>query len=1091
MLTDQAARDAITGRVGDNAFVEAGAGSGKTSCLVDRFVALVESGVEADAIAAITFTEKAAEELVGRTRRALQDAAATSERAARALGAVDGAAISTLHAFAQRLLSEHPLEAGLPPRVVVLDEIASDLRFAERWEQWLGALLDDPDAVRLLGLLFAGGAKVDQLRQVAVAFNDNWDLVAERRSSLPPRAPLLDVTGLLHELDAVVALAGECTDPDDKLRLRLDSLREWGDAVRGAADDQRRFELMRDPPSCAVARLGRAGNWPSIGVIRDAVAAFGERLTSVCAGVTDRCLGALAEHIAGFTVEAADERKADGELEFHDLLVLARNLLRHPDHGWAVRQQAAARYQRLLIDEYQDTDPIQAEIAFLLASDDPDAGAKPWRDIPVADGRLCLVGDPKQSIYRFRRADIGVFLDSRAALGADVHPLTTNFRSGEGVVEWVNGTFSSLIVEGPGQPRYVPLDPHRPAPPSGPSVSYLGASPLPSSLKADDVREIEADSVAQAVATVVASSWPVAAPGGGWRPAGWSDIAILLPARTSLRMLERALEDLAVPYRVETSSLVYGTTEVRELLMVARAIEDPTDELAVVAALRTSAFGCGDDDLYRWKSQGGRWDHQAPLLVGAAADDPVLDGMEWLRVAHRSHAWRTPSEVLASVIRDRRLMEVATVHPRPRDLWRRLRFVLDQCRAWEEAGGETLRAYLAWVGLQSAEGARVIETVLPETDDSAVRILTVHGAKGLEFPVTVLSGLTTQLVNPPRGVEVRFPLGGGWSLKLTNALATAEWELNRPLDEQLDRAERVRLLYVAATRAVDHLVISMHRKEAPPGKDPADTAAQVLADAGMGAGGAVPFPFAGREALDAEAAERRSHAAVPSSGSKEVFGTVAEWQASRDEVLAVAGRRLVVSATRLAEEAARALADEELAGAVDGLRKDARDLDLPPWQKGRYGSAIGRAVHGVLQTVDLSTGLDLRAACDAQAVAEGVTGQEEVIERFCRSALESDLVTEAAAAEHWREVYVGAPRADGTVLEGYIDLLFRRSDGLVVVDYKTDRWDSRSALDAKVDRYRVQLHAYVEAVATVTGEAVADAVLLFLSASGDAVAVSV
>ena len=162
-----------------------------------------------------------------------------------------------------------------------------------------------------------------------------------------------------------------------------------------------------------------------------------------------------------------------------------------------------------------------------------------------------------------------------------------------------------------------------------------------------------------------------------------------------------------------------------------------------------------------------------------------------------------------------------------------------------------------------------------------------------------------------------------------------------------------------------------------------------------------------------------------------------------------------------------------------GVQKEPRDIDLPPWQKGRYGTAVGRAVHAVLQTVDLATAAGLRHECEAQASAEGVFGKESVIEQLCRSALDSELVREASARPHWREVYVGVAK-DDRVLEGYIDLAFRSEGGLVVVDYKTDAWDSEHALEDKVDRYRVQLQAYTEALVGATGETVAATWLLFL-----------
>jgi hypothetical protein len=207
----------------------------------------------------------------------------------------------------------------------------------------------------------------------------------------------------------------------------------------------------------------------------------------------------------------------------------------------------------------------------------------------------------------------------------------------------------------------------------------------------------------------------------------------------------------------------------------------------------------------------------------------------------------------------------------------------------------------------------------------------------------------------------------------------------------------------------------------------------------------------------------------------------AEWRRRWDDAFSEASRPTATSATRLAEEAARVALDADL----DGVRKDPRDLDLPPWQKGRYGSAIGRAVHGVLQGVDLTTGDGLRQAAAAQAAAEAIIGKESIIEGFCRSALASAPVREAAGGSHWREVYVGVPHGQA-VLEGYVDLLYRGPEGLVIVDYKTDQWRGEADLGDKVSRYRVQLEAYATAVAAVTGEDVSGLKLLFLHPSGPA-----
>ncbi len=230
---DAAVREAMRTRLGETMFVEAGAGSGKTTCLVDRFVALVEAGVDADRIAAITFTEKAAGELADRIRTELQNRSATSARCRAALPALDRAAICTLHAFAQRLLNEHPIEAGLPPRVTVLDEIASQLAFEMRWEAFQNRIIEDPELERPLRLLLALGARVEHLHQVALQFGANWDLVEERLGGIDPEVPPLELDHLLGEIDRAVAMGTRCRVSEDKLLLRLRRPGRMGVATAG------------------------------------------------------------------------------------------------------------------------------------------------------------------------------------------------------------------------------------------------------------------------------------------------------------------------------------------------------------------------------------------------------------------------------------------------------------------------------------------------------------------------------------------------------------------------------------------------------------------------------------------------------------------------------------------------------------------------------------------------------------------------------------------------------------------------------------------------------------------------------------------
>ena len=230
------------------------------------------------------------------------------------------------------------------------------------------------------------------------------------------------------------------------------------------------------------------------------------------------------------------------------------------------------------------------------------------------------------------------------------------------------------------------------------------------------------------------------------RPATYGDVAILIPSRTVLDALEDALEEASVPYRTESSSLAYASREVRSLLLALRAVDDPSDELALLSTLRSPLFGCSDPELYRWvNGRGGRWSVLPGELPPADGDDDtVRDAVGYLQGFAADRHWATPSELLDRLIRDRRVLEVSGHGRRARYVWRRLRYLVDQARVWREAGGGTLREYLEWAYRQATDSVRVTEAVLPETDHDAVRIMTVHAAKGLEFPIVVLAGLTTR-----------------------------------------------------------------------------------------------------------------------------------------------------------------------------------------------------------------------------------------------------------------------------------------------------------------------------------------------------------
>ncbi len=1090
-LSDSDDRARIASDLDTNLFVEAGAGSGKTSSLVARIVSLVANGIEIGTIAAITFTEKAAAELRHRLRVELEQAEAithepiTAERMHAALDALDHAPIGTLHAFARRILNDYPVQAGLPPGFRVLDELESHLAFEDRWAELLDQVLDDPappggiteggsTLIELCGLdnfgLSSGG------RRVAMGFHDNWDLVEARVDRSDPAPWHLDPTAYAR---AVLSLCDTPCPPDDAQSVRLGELRELARTLEGANRLGVQIDLlMRLEDRCRkVKRTGSKATWKAAGfdttsldALRAQQTDLADEALALLQSVRDYRVRVLGTLLGRWVLAAAKARAADGTVEFHDLLVLARQLVaRHP----SVRADLHRRYQRILLDEFQDTDPIQLEIAVRLASDpdDPaqsdDDGAD-WTLLRPLPGRLFIVGDPKQSIYRFRRADIAQYMRAAAQIGAADAGLSANFRSSRQVLDWVNQVFANLILHEPDvQPAYRALEPRREHFRDHGSVILLGLdehADLVAGRRAETLRWREAADAADAVATALHDGWLVSDRDANGtavlRPCRPGDITVLLPARTSLPALEAALGERDLPYRAENSSVVYTTTEIRHLMLALRASDDATDQLALVAALRTPLYGCSDVELYDWKAGGGAWSiwvEPPPAL----ADHPVAAAIAHLRTLAERSTWLTPADLLAALIDERRVLDAALDSPDSRDVWRRVRYVVDQARAWSDAGGHGLRRYLGWVTLMASE-SRNADTILPEHDDDAVRIMTIHAAKGLEFPITVVSGLTTR-PSPTFSNSVVWHRDT-WTI--SNKNGDEVYEDFKPLDEQMSDAERRRLLYVACTRAVDHLVVSLHRLPEPTEVAPNATNAAMLH-----AGGATE---SGARALHATtggfSVSRPDPSVLP-------WADRAEWTTERERAVSVASWRPTVSATRLAEEIAALDTIDPDASPDSGLAKDPVDLDLPPWQRGRYGTAIGRAVHGVLQFADLRTGADVEVLAAAQCAAEGVNGLEALVASLARSALDASIVRAAVDREHHRELFVAATTGD-RLLEGYIDLLVRTDDGYVIVDYKTDDWSDRSRRHERIARYRRQLAAYGVALERVIGEPVVGGMLV-------------
>ena len=1043
---DAAQRERLRTEFDTTFFVEAGAGTGKTTEVVARIVALVAAGqVRARELVAITFSEAAAGELRARIREGLEDGARGAatpeerERCAAAARDITEAAIDTIHAFAGALLRTYPLEAGLPPNFEMLDEIRQAEELDERFRAYfddLGRGLERDLARRALLL----GLTPDLLRALWGALHEHYDLLTAGEPWPAADGPL-DAVATGRELARRLAALAEQLTPalaGERIAQTVTGLGFAVERLRDARDDDSALAALRAVEHIDNKNAGNRQDWERLArgggallaELKRELPAIEERACEVLGShrrdVLTRLLGSLRRAVLG----AADARKHEGVATFHDLLTWSRDLLRD---DLEVRRRAHGRWSRIFIDEFQDTDPLQAELAFYLASAPGSTGD--WRALPLVPGKLCLVGDPKQSIYRFRRADIALYQAIEQRIGLTVE-LTQNFRSVPRILDFVNAHYGVHMQRAEGvQPVYIPLaaEPHD----TGQGVWRFGE---PLDKAQPEVWDAEAKAVARSARRVVADGWAVSDEKGAARhprPAEYRDIAVLIPARTNLRRLERAFAAEGVPYRIESGELIVQTQEVRDLVSCLRAVDDPSDQVALVAALRSVAYGVSDVELLRWSESGGRWSYEYP---GDGAVERVRLALAELHELHVGRHRLSVPAVIQEILDRRMLVAGAFAETRPRESWRRYRYVLDRARAFEAAGHPTLRGFVDWIESLQDEQRRDVSPALTEDDEDAVRVLTVHGSKGREFPVVILTGWgssrpssTGPIVVDRVRDQVQVGLGArddGERTWTTQGFTAAEADERARGD-----AEGIRLSYVAATRARDHLIVSLYRR-ATERKAQAVALAATLEEAALAQEiELTPLPEEAPAAGAHSAEDAGAHAQVEE-----------RWLTVREALVAERSGLTLITATGL-----KAAAPEQT--------EEPERPNPPRFPRGRGGTALGRAVHAVLQVVDLGTLSEVGEISRAQAAAEGIPGRAAEVERLVRAACATEPIRRAVSSgRYWREVPVGAA-LDGVTLEGFIDLLYE-SDGLAIVDYKTDDV-SGAELDRRFTEYSAQGGAYV------------------------------
>jgi ATP-dependent exoDNAse (exonuclease V) beta subunit len=1070
--------------------VEASAGTGKTTALVDRMVEVIAAGTPVESIVAVTFTHAAAGNMKLRVRHELERRRAREldadvrRRLAEAARSLDRAFIGTIHAFCAQLLRRRPVEARIDPDFQELAQADALRVFARVFRRWTEQRLSTPSPA--LSRAFArlawraerdGGEPLDELRKAA------WNLTEWRDFDAPwdkrPFASDAHMAALIDTAEATLRIpsrngrAQEDFRPLREFVLRVQRAREAGRVDHAALES----ELLRLPTEMRWVR-GRDALYAGWEELKLAIEAFRQP--------ADADLAAWLRDELWEVVELyQQEKQRSGQLDFLDLLLCARDLLRHD----GARADLARVYQRIFVDEFQDTDPLQAEILLLLAARDPTE--RDWRKARPAPGKLYVVGDPKQSIYRFRRADARLFQRICQGLrgdGVGARALTVSTRSTQAIQSFVNAAFEHSIES------YLPLEGGVEGPAGQPGIVAL---PMPYPYGTRNLSNVQIDACSpNAVAAFIQwlcqeSGWKVRDRATGtWVGVRPEHVCILFRRFTNYgtdltQEYVRCLEARGIAHLLVGSKSFHRREEVGTLRTALRAIEWPDDELSVFAVLRGSLFAVLDDTLLGFKNAYGRFHPMTELPEEIDAKfAPIREGLLLLKELHRRRNYRPIADTIHGLLEATRAHAGFAFRKGGERVLANVYRLTDLARSFEASGAATsFRAFVEYLETEY-DGSDTSEAPVLEREGGGVQLMTVHKAKGLEFPVVILADLTAKLTGP-QGADRTSDAGR--RLCAQRLLWCAPWELLDAAESEAkaDEEEALRVAYVAATRARDLLVVAAIGEEERAGGwlSPLHDALYPAKDGWRVAAPAPGCPKFGASTVlnrppdQAEEVSVRPGLHSPKAGGHQVVWfdpAVLALHAARtdgvenEDVLkgtpeqAAEGLRLYQQwrdrrAARIAQGSVpsfRTATAETLGRAVGAaVRVETITLPLAPGRPG--GRKFGRLVHDILQHADAGKDVDALGVIWGRRHGAGELERTAAVE-VARAALAHDALAVPASARRYRELPVMVRLEDGTLVDGRVDFAWSDGESWTVIDYKTDRREKRNV--AQVEVYAMALH---------------------------------
>ena len=1058
---DMISRGKIRGDISSNYFVSAGAGSGKTTVLVDRMVKMVESGIDISRICTITFTKAAAGEFYARFQKKL--AASASPEAKKALQNIDLCFMGTIDAFCNMILSEHPSEAGIPSDARIVTDEEMDLLYRREFSNikkgvYGPALRDkctlfedcfyDAEKVFIKGLRTVLGARNAELVYVSPPACGIDEYLGERREKLVgilsyllsheeafPDPPGQGVGGSIEALkeNSARLLGSWDDDPGSVLSAlkKLDKLR----IVKEYAP--RMDELGPGWEDIFCEHPGRNGKLSWYELTPD------EEDPLLIRALCSYMISAACDLLHDAAPVISETLRKEGRLGFSDYLFYLRDVLRRDAaSGGKLIRHIRERHSYFLIDEFQDTDPIQTEIFFYLSAEQPDPD---WRKCVPVPGTLFIVGDPKQSIYRFKNADVSSFIRTGRMFedpsAGEVLKLTRNFRSKNVLKEWFNEVFLRLMPEDTElQSRFEEIPIETTPDPEGAETGKTseGITPRPKLIEgvyaysmpysrslaesedpgrvADITRRLTEDenlriAVREGDETVL-------------RRPGYRDIMVITRGKGHLPMYMKSLKDAGIPFRVEGKTIFSSCPALKSISYMLSAAADPFDKKAVFAAEKLS--GCVMDE----KKIFGYYDRSRKL---------------------------PPSALFSLLMDEEKVFSCAGAENAEYAY-----FALELLRAAEADGSvSSAREAAAFI-------SRLIEEPSEERcmqllrDQDRVHIANLHKVKGLEAPIVILADPTApRSDSADRRVDHSTEPPKCYIFELKRGVRTQAFSREEEEESKAVLAERVRLLYVAATRAMNVLIVSsMLKKDGGLAKSIWNPLSEHMDEDIYGAlGDYVPGAPEVKSPVDTEAlydeAEKRS---------------VLNDRTSTGPSYTLL-RPSTVKAKSVTEED-----DGDEAEEGTSSKPAAHDAD------GRDPALAGTLVHRLMEVL-VSSG----NTSDEDALVREIIGEYRADETIYASMLHGacrkirsggypqendvpqDILTELISAD---EVYCELPfciKEDGedapALWNGVMDAMYKRDGSWHIIDYKTS-----ADPDDLDERYREQLEAYKRAFRAMTGE---------------------